>query len=168
LTGLVARTILYPLPDGVAIGRHRFAAAETCEVPVRARARRGLQLQRLLAASLATLLAIAPFARPSWTVDLFALAAVAAAIHDDGPTQASEPAAGLRPAQPWGLGILSRLSSLESALGLPPGKSPHSRFDPADQPLLAPPVDKAFGVGLARIFHPSSVGTARTPTGPPS
>lgn len=136
---------------------------------MRARARRGRQLQRLLAASLATLLAIAPFARPSWTVDLFALATVSVAVHDDGLAQASEPAAGLRPAQPWGLGILSRLSSLETALGLPPAKkSPHSRLDLADEPLLTPPIAGAFGVGMARIFHPSSVGTARTPTGPPS
>jgi hypothetical protein len=123
----------------------------------------------LLAASLATLLAIAPFARPSWTGDLFALATVSVAVHDDGLAQASEPAAGLRPTQPWGLGILSRLSLLETAFGLPPAKkSPHSRLDLADAPLLAPPADKAFGLNVVRAFHPSSVGTARTPTGPPS
>lgn len=138
---------------------------------MRARARRGHGLQRWLAASLATLLAIAPFARPSWTTDLLALATVSAAsaaIDDDGLAQPSQPAAELRPAQPSALGILSRLSSLETALGLPPAKSPHPRLDLADEPLLAPPADRAFGVGIARIFHPSSVGTARTPTGPPS
>ena len=139
-------------------------------MPVRARARRGRGLQRWLAASLATLLAIAPFARPSWTTDLLALATVSAASvadHGNGLAQPSQPAAGLRPAQPLALGILSRLSSLETA-GLPPGKSPHPRLDLAAEPLLAPPADGVFGVGIARIFHPSSVGTARTPTGPPS
>ena len=38
-------------------------------MPVSARARRGRRLQRWLAASFASLLAIAPFIRSSWTID---------------------------------------------------------------------------------------------------
>jgi hypothetical protein len=135
---------------------------------VGARAHRGAKLQRWLAASFAGLLAIAPFARPSQPVDVGAVsdtAVEALVAHDDA--QGKQPAAAVRPTQPLTLGILSRLSLLEMALGLPPVKPPLLR--PAiDQPVPALQATTARGGGLREVFQRSSVGTARTPTGPPS
>ncbi|MGH6903816.1 MAG: hypothetical protein ACREIR_13865 [Geminicoccaceae bacterium] len=88
--------------------------------------------------------------------------------HDDGSAKAKQPAAGLRPAQPVNLGILSRLSLLEKSLGLPPVKSPPMRAGRADQPRGAIRATAAFGDGIGQALHRSSVGTARTPTGPPA
>lgn len=156
------------LPTGAAIGRGQFAARETSEVPVGARARRGDTLQRLLAAWFAALLAIAPFARPSLPVELAAVPAAspeAVVARDDVPE--SQPAAKLRPAQPVTLGILSRPSLLETRLGLPPVKPPLLR--PAvDQPVPAAQAKAALGGEPRSVLHRSSVGSARTPTGPPS
>jgi hypothetical protein len=139
-------------------------------VPVNSRARRGRQLQRWLAASFATLLAIAPFTRPSWTIDS-AVAAVSVesiAAQDDDRAQAKQPAAKVRPAQPSTPGILSRVSLLETALGLPPVKSPVLRSSVADELAVAPQAMTAHRGVIGQLFHRSSVGTARTPTGPPS
>jgi hypothetical protein len=156
------------LPTGAAIGRGQLAARETNEVPVGARTRRGDELQRWLAAWFAALLAIAPFARPSLPVDVAAVSGAspeALIAHDDA--QAKQPATGLRPAQPVALGILSRLSLLETTLGLPPVKPPLLR--PAiDQPVPAAQVTTALGGEPRGVFQRSSVGTARTQTGPPS
>jgi hypothetical protein len=132
--------------------------------------RRGKQRQRWFAACFAVLLAIAPFARPSWTVD-FAVAAASVesvSAYDDSSAQENQPAAGLRPAQPLTPGILSRLSSLEMTLGLPPVKSPLMRPNAPEEPLPRIRASTAFGGDLRKVFHRSSVGTARTPTGPPS
>jgi hypothetical protein len=156
------------LLDGGALGRRQFAARETTEVPVVARARRGDKLQPWLAAWFAALLAVAPFTRPSLSVDLAAVPAAsleALGAHDDA--QGKQPATGLRPAQASNLGILSRLSLLETTLGLPPVKSPLLR-PVADQPVLAASGTTTSGGELRQAFQRSSVGTARTPTGPPS
>jgi hypothetical protein len=163
----VASTILHPLLTGAAFGRRQLAAEENSEVPVGTRAHRGRRLQRWLAASVAVLLAIAPFVRPSWTID-FAAAAVSietVAAQDGDLPQANQPAAGLEPAQPLTPGISSRLSP-ETSLGLLPVKSPLIRPAASDQPLGAIQVVTAFGG--EQVFHRSSVGTSRTPTGPPS
>jgi hypothetical protein len=62
---------------------------------------------------------------------------------------------------------LSRLSLLETTLGLPPVKPPLLR--PAvDQPAPSLQATTAFGLDLRGVFQRSSVGTARTPTGPPA
>jgi hypothetical protein len=155
------------LTTGAAIGRRRIAR-ETAEVPVVARAHRGDKLQPWLAVFFAALLAIAPFTRPSLSVDLAAVPAAsieALVAHDDG--QGKQPATGLRPAQASNLGILSRLSLLETTLELPPVKSPLLRPAP-DQPVLAAGATTTFGGEPRQTFQRSSVGTARTPTGPPS
>jgi hypothetical protein len=156
------------LLDGGAIGRRQYAARETTEVPVVARAHRGDKLQAWLAVWFAALLAIAPFTRPSLSVDLAAAPAAsieAIGAHDDA--QGKQPATGLRPAQASNLGILSRLSLLETTLELPPVKSPLPR-PAADQHVLAPGGTTTLGGEPRQAFQRSSVGTARTPTGPPS
>jgi hypothetical protein len=73
----------------------------------------------------------------------------------------------MRPAQPLALGILSRLLLLETTLGPPTDKPPLLRTT-ADQPVLALQPLTALGGELRSLFQPSSVGTARTPTGPPA
>jgi hypothetical protein len=125
-------------------------------------------LQRWLAGWFAVLLAVAPFARPSVPIELAAAPVAspeALVAHDDA--QGKKPAAGVRPAQPFTLGILSRLSLLETSLGLPPVKSPLLR-PAADQPELARGPAPVLGGEPRGVFQRSSVGTARTPTGPPA
>jgi hypothetical protein len=136
-------------------------------VPAGARAHRGDRLQPWLAAWLSVLLTIAPFA-PSLPVELAPVRATSpeALVADDG-AQDEQPDAGLRPAQPATLGILSRLSLLETTLGLPPVKPPLLR-PMTDQPVLAVQATTALRGEPRDIFHSGSVGTARTPTGPPS
>ena len=135
-------------------------------MPVGTRAHRK-QLQRWLAFGIAVLLAVAPFAHPSSPLDLVAAAAAesVASFDDDA---ASQPAPALRPAPPSSLGILSRLSGLETALGLPPAKPPLLRPSAPEAPLAVIQTATAFGGDIIPAFHRSSVGTARTPTGPPS
>jgi hypothetical protein len=160
--------MLLLLPTGPAIGRGRFAARETNEVPVGARAHRGHKLQRWLAAGFAALLAIAPFARPSLPVDVAAgSGAPVEALGTPDDARGKHPATGPRPTQPLALGILSRVSLLETPLGLPPVKPPLLR-PAADQPGFAIQVTTALGGDLRGVFQRSSIGTARTPTGPPS
>jgi hypothetical protein len=132
------------------------------------RGHRTWQLRCCLAVCFAALLAIAPFTRPSLSVDLAAAPAVSIeALGAQDEAQGKQPATGLRPAQASNLGILSRLSLLETTLELPPVKSPLLRPVP-DQPVPAPSATTTFGGELRQAFHRSSVGTARTPTGPPS
>jgi hypothetical protein len=135
---------------------------------VGARTHRGDKLQRWFAAWLAAFLAIAPFARPSLPVELAAVSAGSQdtlVAHDD--EQGEQPATGLRPAQASTLGILSRLSLLDTTLGLPPVKPPLLR-PAADLPAPGLQTTTALGTDLRRVLQRSSVGTARTPTGPPS
>jgi hypothetical protein len=131
------------------------------------RVHRAWQLRCCLAIWFAALLAIAPFTRPSLPVQLAAAAAFPEAIVAQGDLEAEQPAAGLLPAQPAALGILSRLSLVETALGLPPVKPPLLR-PVAEQPLLARHADTVPGGEPRTVFERSSVGTARIPTGPPS
>jgi hypothetical protein len=156
------------LPTGAARGRGRLAARETNEVPVGARVHRGDKLQRWLAAWFAAVLAIAPFAHPSVPIGLAAAPVAspeALVAHDHAPGK--KPAAAVRPTQPLALGILSRLSLLETTLGLPPVKPPLLR-PAADEPVPAWQATATLGGELTGAFQRSSVGTARTPTGPPS
>ena len=139
-------------------------------MPVSTRARRGRQLRRWLAASFATLLAIAPFTPPPLTID-FAVAAVSVksvAAQDGDLAQAKQPEAVVRPAEPLTPGILSRVSLFETALGPPPVKSPLLRPSAAHELAVAPQATTAHRDFIGQLFHRSSVGTARTPTGPPS
>jgi hypothetical protein len=127
-------------------------------------------LRCCLAALFAALLAIGHFARPTLPVGLRAVPAASLdsiVAHDD-EASGREPAAELRPSQPATLGILSRLPLLETARGLPTVKSPLLRPSAAYKPSLAPQSTVRFAGDLTDVFHRSSVGTARTPTGPPS
>ena len=86
------------------------------------------------------------------------------ALRDDvAQDELPEPAAA---AQPLALGILSRLSLLETSLGLPLVKPPLLR--PATDARLAWAARTALRQRAAGILHRSSVGTARIPIGPPS
>jgi hypothetical protein len=169
LTPHLAGIILRLLPSGAAIGRRHLVARETA-VPVGTRAHRGKDRQRWLALGFAVLLAIAPFARSSLTADLALPAAAVASVaaYDAGTTPAKRPAAEPRPAQPLNLGILSRPSLLEAKLGLPPVKSPLMPPCAADMPLGVIQVTAGLGGDIREVLHRSSVGTARTPTGPPA
>jgi hypothetical protein len=72
---------------------------------------------------------------------------------------------GCGPDEPLALGILSGPSLLETSLGIPLVKPPLLR--PAvDRPGLAWAARTARGNELRGILQRSSVGTARTPTGP--
>jgi hypothetical protein len=139
-------------------------------VSVGGRADRGRQLRCCLAALFAALLATAPFARPTLPVVLTVVpaASVESVVAHDDEASGHEPSAQLRPAQPATLGILSRLPVLETARGLLPVKSPLLRPRAAYQPSLAPQSTVRFAGDVTDVFHRSSVGTARTPTGPPS
>jgi hypothetical protein len=124
-------------------------------------------LQRWLAASFASLLAIAPFIRSSWTIDpvVAAIPVDSIAAQDDDLAAGNRPLAGAQPDQPAMAGILARLSSFETALGLPPVKSSLLRLNAPDRRTGAIGANAAFSAKPG--FDRSSVGTARTPTGPP-
>lgn len=131
------------------------------------RGRRSWQLRCCFAAWLAVLLAIVPFTRPSLPVQLAAVSDFPDALVTQGDLQGEQPAAGLRPAQPATLGILSRLSLVETALGPPPNK-PSLLRPTAAQPLPARHADTGHRGEPRAVFERSSVGTARVPTGPPA
>jgi hypothetical protein len=131
------------------------------------RGHRAWQLRCCFAAWLAALVAIAPFAKPLLPGGLAAAAAFPDALVAQGDLQGEQPAAGLRPAPPATLGILSRLSLVDSALGLPPLK-PSLLRPVAEQPLPARHANTVPGGEPRTVFERSSVGTARTPTGPPA
>ena len=127
-------------------------------------------LRRCLAAWLGILLALAPFARPSLPVDLTPARAASGfwlVAHDDGMAQARETAPRVQPAQPLALGVLARWSWFETKLGPAPTKPPLGRLSASDQPRPAPKSIGALTGDTREVFHRSSVGTARRPTGPP-
>jgi hypothetical protein len=133
-------------------------------------ARTARPLRRCLAAWLGILLALAPFARPSLPVDLTPARAASGfwlVAHDDGMAQARETAPRVQPAQPLALGVLARWSWFETKLGPAPTKPPLGRLSASDQPRPAPKSIGALTGDTREVFHRSSVGTARRPTGPP-
>jgi hypothetical protein len=135
---------------------------------VLARAHRGDRLQPWLAAWLAALLVLAPFARPSLPVDLGAAAPAAPhqfVAHEGA--EGEQPMAGLRSAPPLTLGILGRPPLVETALGPTSVKLPLLR-PAADLPLLAHAGAMVPAGDPKPVFQRSAVGTARTPTGPPA
>ena len=87
------------------------------------------------------------------------------AAQDGGLVAGSQPLAGAQPDQPAMAGILARLSSFETPLGLPPSKASLLRLSAPDQRPGA--IRPSTGFGTEAVFDRSSVGTARTPTGPP-
>jgi hypothetical protein len=107
---------------------------------------------------------------PAVPVHLAAVAAASVqspAAYDDGMTRPSEPATLVPSAQPSNPGILARLPWVETTLELSPAKPPLLRMA-GEPPVLASQVGAAFGGEIERTFQRSAVGTARTPTGPPS
>jgi hypothetical protein len=154
------------LPDGLATLKSVRGPGDDRVLLGRREGRRW-QARCCFAAWLAVLLAIVPFTRPSLPVQLAAVSALPEALATQGDLQGEQPAAGLRPAQPATLGILSRLSLVETALGLPPSKPPLLR-PIAEQPLPLLHAHTMHGGEPRTVFERSSVGTARTPTGPPA
>lgn len=140
------------------------------EVPVSGRARRAWQVRTCLAAWFAALLVLAPVAQPSLPADVAAAPASSeeSLASPDDLRDASAPAAGLRPAQPLGQGILARSLLAETAFGPPPAKPPLLRPTAAAGPLVAASATVTMTDVASEVFHRSSVGSARTPTGPPS
>jgi hypothetical protein len=135
------------------------------DVPASRRAYRISQLRRCLAVCAAVLLAIAPLAHLSPK----AAPAAAAPWHvaGGGDVQAGHPGLGLRGDLP-NTGVLPRLLYVEAALAPPPPKPAlprlHASIDPLARPAPGVRPQSRTGTG----FHRSSVGTARTPTGPPA
>jgi hypothetical protein len=128
-------------------------------------------LRSWLAVWFAALLAIAPIARPSLPVEQAAASAASVQsfeLRDQPTAKAEEPGSRLRSAQPSAAGVLSRLLPVETTFGLPPLKPPLAWLAAADPALVAPRAIVAFSGDIGEAFHRSSVGTARTPTGPPS
>ena len=136
-------------------------------MPVNQRARGVRQLRGGLALCLAVLLAVMPLAQLLPIVGpQAALAASAPSWASDGTfPRGEEPALGLENDRP-DAGILPRLLQLEGALA-PPAQKP---LLPKPQASIDPPTpQKANPENVADAgFHRSSVGTARTPTGPPA
>ena len=140
-------------------------------MPAAMLAHQGRRLQSFLTVWFAALLAIAPIARPSLPVEQAAARAASVQSFDlrDQPTaKAEDPGSRLRPAQPSAPGVLSRLSPVETTFGLPPLKPPLAWSGVANTSLVPPRAIAASDGEIGEAFHRSSVGTARTPTGPPS
>jgi hypothetical protein len=136
-------------------------------VPVARRAREVRSWPSWLAASFAVLLAIAPLARPPLPVDLTpapARSGAALAVRGD----AGAPASRVRPAEPIDLGVLARWSWLETKPALSPAPPAAGRPRVAGRALAAASAIRAHAGNPRGVFHLSSVGTARRPTGPPA
>ena len=147
----------------------RSTARGRTEVARSTRAHRCDRLHRWLAACFAAFLAVGPLAHPSTPVVLAGapVGSPEALIVHDGGGQGQQPAAELRPSQTLAPGILSRTSLPATTFGLPP----------VEAPLLSPALDQSMFAMQAAIsprgeprgvLQRSSVGTARTPTGPPA
>ena len=135
-------------------------------MPVDRRAGRARRLRGWLALWVAVLLACAPLARPPLsTVSstrasasdehvLSPAAATAAAVQADQPDRA----------------VLPRLLYVEASYVPSSPKPPPVRPKTVHELVLLPEeAGTGTGDGASdKVFHPSSVGTARTPTGPPA
>jgi hypothetical protein len=136
-------------------------------VPGDQRAHRLRRLRGGLALCLAVLLAITPLAQLSPIVALQAAPAASAASYapDGNAPRGEEPAFGL-----WGegadTGILPRLLHVKGALAPPAQKAIPPKLHASIDPLK--PEKAGLANDTSTGFHRSSVGTARTPTGPPS
>ena len=147
------------------------AARERTEVAGAALARRARQLSGCLAVWIAALLAITPVARPSLPLEATATRAAVAHsfdLRDQATAKPEERGSRLRPAQPSVPGVLSRLLLVETTFGLPPVKPASAWLSAGDTSLVTSKIVGAFGGETRGAFQRSSVGTARTPTGPPS
>ena len=141
------------------------------DVPVSGRARPAWQVRTCLAVWFAVLLALAPVVQPALPADAAAVPASSEeslASYDDGSRDAGAPMAGSRPAQPLGQGVLARSLLAETAFGPPPAKSPLWRPTAVTGPLVAVDATVTMADVASDVFHRSSVGSARTPTGPPA
>ena len=131
------------------------------------RARQVRQLRGGLAVCLAVLLALTPNAQLFPTLAPQAALAASAPSYAPGGSapRAEEPAFGLR-GEGSDAGILPRLLHVEGALAPPAQKALPPKLHASIDPLK--PVKTGLANDPGTGFHRSSVGTARTPTGPPA
>jgi hypothetical protein len=168
LTAVLPNAILGAIVVAIRGSSPRSRRREGAEVSVDQRARRVRQLRGGLALCLAVLLALPPLAQLSPTVAAqAALAASAPSYAPDGNApRDEEPKLGLQVDRPKA-GILPRLLHLEAAFALPPQKAPFATPDRARGALVAPEATGKLKPDTGNVLHYSSIGTARTPTGPP-
>jgi len=132
-------------------------------VPSNTLVHRARHLSRWLAVWIAALLAIAPAARPFLPLEP---AVHSLDLRDQAAVKPEERGSHLRPAQP-SASILSRLLLVETTLGLPPVKPAPTPSSSGGLPPSAATTAAMLGGESQTSFHRDSVGTARTPTGPP-
>jgi hypothetical protein len=136
-------------------------------VPAGRRSRLADWLCRCLVICLAVLLAAGPWGHaPVQDAGLWLPAGATSSPRFLEEPEADDPVAGLRWSPPPVLGLLSRAAPVEPSPGLPPPKASLQRPGAAVEPLLA-----SGAIGSLQPqgeLHRSSIGTARTPTGPPS
>jgi hypothetical protein len=135
------------------------------DVPVDRQAGGARRMRGWLAVWIALLLAGAPVARPH----LPPVSAPPLSASDErmlAPAAATAPAVRAHQLAPR---VLPRLLYVEAALAPSSAKAPPIRPRGIDQVLVLPE-ETGAGIGggdTGEVFHRSSVGTARTPTGPP-
>jgi hypothetical protein len=137
-------------------------------VPVSQRARWIRQLRGVGALCLALLLALTPLAQlfPTLAAQA-ALAASAPSFGPDGKAPPTEEPTLTSQDDRSDTGILPRLLHLEGALAPPLQRAPCAPPARAVQPLVGPRAAAGLKPATGNVFHYSSIGTARTPTGPP-
>ena len=131
---------------------------------------RARPLRSGFAAWFAVLLTVLPFAQPAAPIDLPPVRIApeyALASHADAEAPVGQPTPRVRPAQPWDLGVLARWWHLEAKPGLAPTRPDPVRFCVGARSQMVPKTALARAGDPRDIFHQSSVGTARRPTGPP-
>ena len=123
-----------------------------------------------LAAWFAVLLTVLPCARPAAPIDLPPVRVApeyALAAHADATAPLGQPTPRVRPVQPWDLGVLARWSRLEAKPALEPTRPAAVRLGVGARSQMVPEAAFARDGDQRDVFQPSSVGTARRPTGPP-
>ena len=139
-------------------------------MPGRGRAHQQKWLRGWLGAWLAALLAIGQLGQPfgpGAPAGMSIGSNLSSVSADDGLSPSLEPVAGLRTGPSAPPGVISRLSLVETALGLPPVKPPLLKPSAGAALPAVVSVTARHGLPTDHVVHRGAVGTARTPTGPP-
>ena len=131
------------------------------------RYRVGRHARDLVAACLAILLAVAPFADRGLILGVAESASVQGSTTDVDALAQRDPIAAPRPNHATVLGVLSRLLTGEGKLGPPPGKVPVLGASQSLAPL-APETVRALALRPAGVPKRSAFGARHPPTGPPA
>jgi hypothetical protein len=131
------------------------------------RDRFGRQVRNWVAACIAVLVAVAPLTDRELVRDISGpLSVHDSTLHVD--SRANEPITTTRLNQSTILGLAFRLMTGESKPGLPPNELPLLVAHLVRQSLLALERDSTSNGLPTNVLSRSAVGTARTPTGPPT